>query len=80
MKRQEKNATINASLKSLLEVMDARANINLFIVEKGDHILEERLVAECKVYNLLDNTDLIGKYEVVGLCCGLVTSILIKEA
>lgn len=70
------NAIINSRLKDLLDVMDARTTVNIFVEEKDGN---QRSVAYCKVYNLLDSTDLIKKYEVIGLNCGLTTNILIKE-
>ncbi len=72
----EKNATINSRLKDLLDVMDARTTVNIFVEEKDGN---QRSIAYCKVYNLLEETDLINKYEVIGLCCGLTTNILIKR-
>lgn len=73
----EKNATINSRLKDLLDVMDARARVNIFVEDKDG---KQTSVAFCKVYDLLDSPDVIKKYEVIGLCCGLTTNILIKEA
>ena len=73
----EKNATINSRLKDLLDVMDARTTVNIFVEDKDG---KQTSIAYCTVYNLLEETDLIKKYEVIGLCCGLTTSILIKEA
>lgn len=71
----EKNATINARLKDLLDVMDARETVNIFEDKDGKQII----IANCKVYNLLEETDLIKKYEVIGLYCGLTTNILVKK-
>lgn len=72
----EKNATINSRLKDLLDVMDARATVNIFLEDKDG---KQTSIAYCKVYNLLEETDLIKKYEVIGLCCGLTTNILVKK-
>lgn len=74
----EKNATINSRLKDLLDVMDARATVNIFVEKDG----EQESVKCLKVYEFISEPELMRKYynyEVVGLCCGLTTSILIKE-
>ena len=75
----EKNATINSRLKDLLDVMDARATVNIFIErEDGKH----KSLVFCRVYEVFSSPDFNRKYkncEVVGLCCGLTTNILIKE-
>jgi hypothetical protein len=75
----EKNATINSRLKDLLDVMDARAMVNIFVERDG----AQESVKYLKVYEFISEPELMRKYknyEVVGLCCGLTTSILIKEA
>lgn len=77
----EKNATINSRLEDLLDVMDARAYINVF-VENADE--DQTSVAYCRVYEFITDDGLMDDYkdlEVIGLNCGLPsTNILIKEA
>ena len=73
----EKNAIINSRLKDLLDVMDARAYIEIY-TEDG----KER-TCSLRVYDFLTEPVLMNKYrnyEVVGLVCGLSTRILVKEA
>ena len=75
----EKNATINSRLKDLLDVMDARATVNIFVEKDG----AQKSVKSLKVYEFISEPELMRKYknyEVVGLYCRLITSILIKEA
>lgn len=80
-----KNSIINTRFKDLLEVMDARANITIFIALPDD---KEYFLTSTKVYNLitdnLGHTDYIGvygDYKVIGLSITLnITSILIEEA
>jgi hypothetical protein len=72
----EKNALINSRLKDLLDVMDARTTVSIFLEKDG----KQTRIAFCKVYRLLVETDLIKKYEVIGLNCRLTTDILVKEA
>ena len=74
------NAIISSRLEPLLNVMDARANVEIFIKrENGSELLRGN-----KLYNLLADDEFIGKYgscKVIGLSVGLgVTSILIEEA
>ena len=73
------NANINSRLIDLLEVLDARATVTIFIEkEDGKNIKESTR----KVYEFLSDNDfrtVYRKYEVIGLYCGLVTDILIKE-
>ena len=74
----ENNARINARLTDLLEVMDARATINIFV----DTPERPTSVKFLKVYEFLSEPELMRKYknyEVIGLSLGLTTSILIKE-
>lgn len=77
----EKNATINSRLEDLLNVMDARAYINVF-VENADE--DQTSVAYCRVYEFITDDGLMIDYKdlkVIGLDCGLPsTHILIKEA
>lgn len=76
----EKNATIKATLGDLLEILDARAYINVF-VENADE--DQTSVAYCRVYEFITDDGLMDDYkdlEVIGLNCGLPsTNILIKE-
>lgn len=75
----EKNATIFARLIDLLDVMDARATINIFVEKDG----KQTSVKFLKVYEFLSEPELMRKYKnysVIGLDCGFSsTNILIKE-
>lgn len=76
----EKNAIINSRLKDLLDVMDARAAVDIFIEDTEN---KQALLIARRVYEIIADPELMSKYknyEVVGLCCGLTTNILIKEA
>lgn len=74
----EKNANINARLVDLLDVLDARKTVNVFLKEyKGDGQISIRYDT---VYELLADKDFMRAYknhEVFGLNLGLVTNILI---
>ena len=74
------NAIITSRLKDLLDVMDARATVNIFVERDG----AQESVKYLKVYEFISEPELMrkyGKYEVVGLSVALsITSILIKEA
>ena len=76
-----KNATILTKLEALLDVMDARANVDIFIQLKDG---KEGLLRSNKIYNLISDPEFIGKYgsyKVIGLSIALgVASILIEEA
>lgn len=76
-----KNATILSTLEDLLNVMDARANVDIFIQLKDG---KEGLLRSNKIYNLISDPEFIGKYgsyKVIGLRVTLgVASILIEEA
>ena len=75
----EKNAIITSRLKDLLDVLDARAMVNIFVEDKDG---KQTSIAFIKVYELLSNPVLMPKYKnyvVVGFSCGLTTNILIKE-
>mgnify|MGYP003442356558 FL=1 len=70
---------INARLFDLLEILEARAMINIFVEDNG----EQKSVKYLKVYEFLSFPELMRKYknyEVIGLQVGLTTNILIKEA
>lgn len=70
---------INARLFDLLEILEARAMINIFVEDNG----EQKSVKYVKVYEFLSEPELMRKYknyEVIGLQVGLTTNILIKEA
>ena len=77
----EKNATITATLDSLLNVLDARANVDIFReIENG-----QEGVRGTKIYNLLSDPEFMCKYgshKVIGVSINVLTgiSILIKEA
>ena len=71
------NAHINITLADLLEILDARKTINIFISEKES-------VKFGLVYEVLTDKDFInayGKKSVIGIS-GIIgyTNILIKEA
>ena len=76
-----KNATILTTLEELLNVMDARANVNIFESKENN---KQDLLRSTKLYNLLPDDLFItvyGDYKVVGLSIALgVVSILIEEA
>ena len=75
-----KNAIIASRLNDLLEVMDARTPVNIFVEDKDGR---RTRIAFIKVYEFLSSPVLMKKYKdcvVVGLSCGLATNILIKEA
>ena len=70
---------INARLFDLLEILEARAMVNIFVEDNG----EQKSVKYLKVYEFLSEPELMRKYknyEVIGLQVGLTTNILIKEA
>lgn len=72
------NAIINGRLKDLLNILDARASVDIFTSET-------ELLIHANVYELLANDEFMRKYGrnyyVNGLTVGLTTSILItKEA
>ena len=74
------NATINSRLKDLLDILDARAAVNIYLDNNmsGAHLIKR----DVKVYELLaDNDFIIGfkNCEVIGLECGIVTNILIEN-
>lgn len=73
----ENNAIMNGRLKDLLNILDARAQVDIFTSETNR-------IATARVYILLADSEFMrtyGRYEVTGLTVGLSTSILIsKEA
>ena len=75
-----KNAIINSRLYDLLNVLDARATVNIFVVE-GE---TQKSIKYARVLEILTDPDFMRDYktyEVVGLNIGLVNNILIdKEA
>ena len=75
------NKNIGATLEELLNVMDARANVNIF-KDLGNN--KDELLRSNKIYNLIADPEFIGNYgsyDVIGLCVILgITSILIEEA
>lgn len=75
------NAIINTRFEVFLSVLDARANVDIFIAKPDG---KQELLRANKLYNLLSDSELIGKYgsyKVIGLSVTLgVTSILIEEA
>ena len=77
------NANINSRLIDLLEVLDARATINIFVEKEDKDEKTQESICYRKVYEFLAEPELMRKYknyEVCGLYCGLTTNILIKEA
>lgn len=75
------NAIINSTFKDLLEIIDARAAVNIFVENKETG--KQELIKDARVYEILSDNDFLNKYkkyDVAALCCGLVTNILIKEA
>ena len=77
----ENNAIINTRLEQLLNVMDARAYVNIFNKELSK---DERLIRSEKLYRLIADDEFLsqfGSFKVVGLSVTLgVISILIEEA
>ena len=75
------NATIFTTLEALFDVMDPRANVNIFESKENN---KQDLLRSTKLYNLLPDDlfmTVYGNYKVVGLSITLgVTSILIEEA
>lgn len=72
------NANINSRLIDLLEVLDARATINIFVETDG----VQKSVKYLKVYEFLSEPELMRKYksfDVIGLQVGLTTNILIRD-
>lgn len=78
-----KNATILTTLEDLLNVMDARANVNIFRQLKDGN---QELLRSNKIYNIISDQEFFGAYnvceaKVIGLSVALgVASILIEEA
>lgn len=77
-----KNATIISTLEAILNVMDARASVDIFrqFSDGGQELLRGN-----KVYNLISDPEFIGKYgsyKVIGLCSTPFggANILIEEA
>ena len=60
-----KNATIKTSLGNLLEVLDAKANIDIFEAKDFDTFVNPvyELFRSDKVYKILADTEFIAKYE-----------------
>ena len=76
----EKNAVILTTLESFLDVLDARARVNIFIEDQ-----DKPLKLDTCLYNILADNDKFlgtyGNYNVIGLRVILgTTQILIKEA
>lgn len=71
----ENNAIMNGRLKDLLNILDARAQVDIFTSETNR-------IATARVYILLADSEFMrtyGRYEVTGLTVGLSTSILISK-
>lgn len=77
----ERNALINSRFEDLIKLIDARAKIELFVLEPGDN---EKHIGAFPIYEILANVNGIRtkykNYEVCGLVCGLITNVLIREA
>lgn len=78
----ENNAIINTRLEDLFEIMDARANVNIFRLKDG----KQELLRSNKLFRILADNEFIGNRSiynarVIGLSITLgETSILIEEA
>lgn len=74
------NAIMNGFLKDLLDILDARLNVDIFVDEGAG---KQALLRSARVYELLANDEFMQtygrNYEVVGLTVGLSTSILITK-
>lgn len=86
------NAIMNGFLKDLLDILDARLNVDVFVdegnettggmqIKNGGKV--SKLLAHARVYELLANDEFMQTYgrhyEVVGLTVGLSTSIMITK-
>lgn len=77
------NANINSRLIDLLEVLDARAMVNIFVDSEDKSEKKSYSICFLKVYEFLAEPELMHKYknyDVIGLQVGFTTNILIKEA
>lgn len=78
----ENNAIINTRLEDLFDIMDARANVNIFRTTADG---KEELLRSNKLFRLLADNEFIGdrsiyNARVIGLTVALgVASILIEE-
>jgi hypothetical protein len=76
----ENNAIINMRLKDLLEVLDARTTVNIFV---GD-AKSQTSIKYIRVYEILTEPEIMSKYgarKVIGLQGSFgATKILIEEA
>lgn len=75
------NAIINARLKDMLNVLDARATVNIYVENR---LFEKQTsVKYSQVYEILADKDFIeefGDYDVIGFISVInTTNILIKE-
>lgn len=75
----EKNAIINMRLEDLLEVLDARATVNIFVGDENT----QTSIKFVRVYEFITEPELMNKYaacKVIGLTRTLTsTNILIEE-
>ena len=74
----ENNAIINSRLIDLLDGLDARTTINIFVQDGTG----QRCIQAAKVYEILSNPDFLKaykNYEIIGLNLGLVSNILITQ-
>ena len=73
----ENNAIINSKFFDLLDILEAREWVDVFIQDKEGNT---RTLDRCRVYQLYKN-EKYRNYEVIGLYIGIITTnILIKEA
>lgn len=76
----EKNANIRGRFKDLLDVMDARTVVDVYIQNNGVQVVSFKGL---RVYEILTDKEIYRtyrSYKVIGLNLGLVTCILIEEA
>jgi membrane protein CcdC involved in cytochrome C biogenesis len=75
---RENNAIIQGRFTDLLEVLDARATVNIFV--KIDE--KEQSIKTDKVFEIIADREFMKQYknfDVIGLGLGLITRILIQE-
>ena len=77
----ENNATINTRLEDFLNILDARADV---VIYKMINDSQDTHLTTDKIYNLISDSEFIGKYgnyKVIGLkVFSRITGLLIKES
>ena len=76
--KRENNAIIQGRFTDLLEVLGARATVNIFV--KIDE--KEQSIKTDKVFEIIADREFMKHYknfDVIGLGLGLITRILIQE-